>query len=147
MRSEKDLKPRVPYALTLTNIPGAFASPPLPREFDVQTASPSPLLKLGLLWRRPTEEDPPALQAAWERVFSREWRSEDRIVPHLEPQIGVTHNLRRPAQGGDGRYTSGQWAGAVTQGKWTSVIGYWVIPRVYPPNGAPFQPQRTRILS
>ncbi len=129
----------VAHALIPTNLPGAFASPAPPRDFDARTASAGSLLQQGLLWRRPTPDDPPALQAAWDRVFSRVWRPEDRIVPLLEPQIGVTHNLRSPVQGGNGAYTGSQWAGAVIQGNWTGAIGYWVIPWV----SVPGEPQGT----
>jgi hypothetical protein len=130
MANRDDVKPRILHPLIPTNVPGAFASPPLPEGFDVRTASAASLVRNGLLWRRPAPGDPPAVQAAWNRVFSRTWRPEDRIVPHLEPQIGVTHNLKKPLKRVDTSYVGGQWAGAVIQGPWTGVIGFWVIPNV-----------------
>jgi hypothetical protein len=121
---------RLPYELIPTALSGAFISPAPPDDFDPQTASPASLMRHGLLWRRPQQGDDPALRAAWERVFSRAWRAEDRIIPEFEPQVGKTHNLRGARRLADGGFTGAQWAGAVVRGKWTGAIGYWVIPAV-----------------
>ena len=42
-------RPRVPYELTPTNIPGAYVSPAIPEDFDPDAASPTALIKHGLL--------------------------------------------------------------------------------------------------
>src|ERR1700760_3755669 len=47
------VRPRVPYELTPTNIPGAYLSPAIPEDFDPDAVSPAALIKHGLLWRRP----------------------------------------------------------------------------------------------
>jgi hypothetical protein len=121
---------RVPYKLIPTALPGAFITPAPPADFDPNTASPAALIKHGFLWRRPGKGDAPVLRAAWERVFSRRWRPEDRIVPELKPQVGKTHNLRGARRLADGTNSSSVWAGSVVQGKWTGVIGFWSIPTV-----------------
>ena len=65
-------RPRVPYELTPTNIPGAYVSPAIPEDFDPDAASPTALIKHGLLWRRPAADARPAHRAVWERAFSRQ---------------------------------------------------------------------------
>ena len=126
-------RPRVPYELIPVNIPGAYISPALPDDFDPDTASSAALIKHGLLWRRPAADGNPAHRAVWEHVFSRRWRAEDRLIPRLEPQEGRTHNLRHEAErAADGSFISGQWAGSVVYGAWTSAIGMWTIPSVSP---------------
>jgi hypothetical protein len=60
---------KLPYPVTPTNLKGAYAGVAPPDDFDPNTASPSELIKNGILWRRPTAADPPALREAWHRVF------------------------------------------------------------------------------
>jgi Peptidase A4 family/PASTA domain len=134
-------RPRVPYELTPTNIPGAYLFPAIPEDFEPDAASPAALIKHGLLWRRPAAGARPAHRAVWERAFSRQWRPDDRLIPRLEPQLGRTHNLRHEAgRAADGSYTSGQWAGSVVAGTWTGAMGMWTIPSV----SASIDPQGTR---
>jgi hypothetical protein len=132
MAYQSDTKLRVPYELIPTRLPGVFISPSPPDGFDPQTASPASLIRHGLLWRRPEHGADPALRAAWERVFSRSWRAEDRIIPEFEPQIGKTHNLRGAERHADGNFTGAVWAGCVISGTWTGAIGFWTIPTVSP---------------
>ncbi len=122
----------LPYAVTPTNIPGAVASVGAVEDFDPRMASTTALIDHGLLWRRPGPGDDAALRAAWDRTFSRVWCAEDLTIPHLEPQIGRTHNLRRARRVSANGFTSQNWAGASIGGSWTSVTGHWVIPRVSP---------------
>jgi hypothetical protein len=129
----------VPYKLVPTSLAGAFITPEPPADFDPNTASPAALIKHGFLWRRPGKEDDPMLRAAWERVFSRRWRAEDRLVPELEPQVGKTHNLRSAKRLADGMITSANWAGSLVPGKWTGAIGFWAVPTVT----EPLEPQGT----
>jgi hypothetical protein len=96
-------------------------------------ASTAALINQGLLWRRPGPADDATLRAAWERTFSRVWCAQDRTVPHLEPQIGRTHNLRHAKHTTGNSFTSRNWAGASIEGTWTSVTGHWVIPMVSQP--------------
>jgi Peptidase A4 family len=131
MTAREPTDPRVPYRIVSTDLPGVFISPAPPPDFDPNTASRESLIKNGILWRRPETGDHPALRAAWERGFSRQWRAEDRLVPQFEPQIGKTHNLRDAQRQDDGTYTSPQWSGSVVQGNWIGAIGYWAIPAVF----------------
>jgi Peptidase A4 family len=124
---------KLPYPVTKTNLKGVYAGVAPPDDFDPNTASPSELIKNGILWRRPTAADPPALRAAWDKVFSRKWLAKDRVVPVLEPQLGRRHNLRKPLRKvSDTNYLGGAWSGAFADsgGPYTGCIGYWVIPTV-----------------
>jgi Peptidase A4 family len=129
---------RVPYRIIPTDLPGVFISPPPPPDFDPNTASRQSLIRNGFLWRRPEAGDDPALRAAWDRVFSRHWRAEDRVVPEFEPKTGRTHKLRNLRRTENGANLSNTWAGAVIPGTWSSVFGSWCIPKVISPTGANF---------
>lgn len=120
----------LPYEVIPTNIPGAFASVGALEDFDPRIASTAALISQGLLGHRPGPGDDPTLRAAWERTFSRVWCAQDRTIPHLEPQIGRTHNLRDAKRAAGNNFTSRNWAGASIEGTWTSVTGHWVIPTV-----------------
>jgi Peptidase A4 family len=122
----------LPYEATPTNIPGALASVGAAEDFDPRMASTAALIDHGLLWRRPGPGDDAALRAAWDRTFSRVWFAPDLTIPHLEPQIGRTHNPRQARRVSDNDFTSQNWAGVSIEGSWTSVIGHWVIPKVSP---------------
>jgi hypothetical protein len=138
------LRQQVPYELIPTNIPGVYTSPAPQESFDPETASSKVLRKHGLLWRRPTPSDDPALRQAWKEVFSHKWQLKDRFVPRLEPQFGKTHHLRKPLKKmTDGTYVDTTWAGAaISGGPWNAVCGYWNIPTL---SQGP-QPQGTMFL-
>jgi hypothetical protein len=124
---------RVPYTLVPTTLPGVFITPAAPADFDPNTASPAALIKHGFMWRRPGKGDDPVLRAAWERVFSRRWRAEDRLVPEFAPQVGKTHNLRGAKRLPDATsplITTSNWAGSAVPGNWTGAIGFWAVPTV-----------------
>jgi hypothetical protein len=129
MDTRKSRELKVPYQLILTNLSGAFTSPPS-ENFDPSSASSASRKAHGLLWRRPTEKDDPAVRAAWDRAFSHPWDAAKRIKPQLEPQIGKTHNLRDLKRVSDSNFTDPNWSGAVLSGKWTLVIGFWRVPTV-----------------
>src|SRR4051812_36111342 len=94
---EEALLRETPYQLHATNLKGAYATPAPPDTFDPRTASQSDLVEQGLMWRKPTANDPPGMRATWEKFFSRKWLPKDWIVPESHPQLGVTHNYRGPA--------------------------------------------------
>ncbi len=127
---------KIPHPLLPTNLKGAYAIPAPPEHFDLKTASKTDLLRHGVLWRKPTASDPPAVHAVWDHFVSRKWLAKDRIIPELHPQVGITHLYRGPApkRQADATYTGQVWAGAGTKtGQWTSVIGQWTIPTVSEP--------------
>jgi hypothetical protein len=132
---------RNPYPVTPTNLTGVYKNPVAPDSFDPNTASQLDLARYGLLWRKPGPGDPPEVQQAWTRFFARKWRAQDSIVPQSEPQVGVTHNLRkRPTRQTDGSYLGTVWSGAAANtGTWSNIIGYWTIPTVTKPS----EPQGT----
>src|SRR2546430_9814289 len=78
---EDAFRRKIPHALLATNLPGAFATPAPPADFNPATASAATLAKYGLLWRRPQQNEDPRVLAAWPKVFSRKWLAKDRIVP------------------------------------------------------------------
>ena len=94
------------YPLVPTNLPGVYASPEGPGHAATSlithalVAANSPLPDAG------------------------------RIVPHLEPQRGVTHNRVGAGGPADAALTSGNWAGSQIKGSWTSAVGQWVVPTV-----------------
>jgi Peptidase A4 family len=136
--SEDALGVRLPFELSPTSLEGVFTTNAPAKGFDPRTASDASLIKNGLMWRRPTVEDPLAVRALWDRVMSRDWSAAERIVPEFEVQTGKTHNLRRATKQADGSYTSYNWSGAVLPGTWAGVLGTWEIPTVSP---APERPE------
>jgi hypothetical protein len=124
---------KIPYPVMPTNLKGAYAGVAPPDDFDPNTASPSELIKNGILWRRPSATDPPALRAAWDKVFSRKWLAKDRVVPVLEPQVGRKHILTKPLRKiSDDTYSSGSWSGAYVNigGPFWGCAGMWRVPTV-----------------
>ena len=129
------LQQRLPHQLIPTNLEGAFATPAPPEEFDPNTASASELMKHGIFLRRPSQEDPPEVQAAWQKVFSKKWLPENRIVPRLETKRGVTHNRRKFIKTNAG-FSSNNWGGGSISGSWVTAVGTWAVPTVSkPPEG------------
>jgi hypothetical protein len=131
---------KVPFKVNPTSLAGAYSVPAPPDSLDLKSASSADLIKNGLLWRQPAAGDPPGVQAAWNAFLSRKWMAADRIVPVMEVQHGVTHNLRRQptlVPGSNTNYNDNAWAGAGTKtGKWTSIIGTWNVPTVSKPSEA-----------
>ena len=104
----------LPYEVTPTNVPGAFAVVAPADDFDPRTASDATLIKHGV-----------------------SWRAQDRIVPRLEPQIGRTHILRGAKRVKDTAFESDNWSGGSLAGTWDLAVGRWVVPTVSPGAGAP----------
>ncbi|WP_170133294.1 G1 family glutamic endopeptidase, partial [Arthrobacter livingstonensis] len=137
MNADQPAAPQVPYQLVPTNVPGAWVSAWPPEGFDPNVEGAAARARAGMPWRRPDASDPQGLRTAWERAFSHPWPTAGLIVPRLEPQPGVTHNVRGLKKASDGSFTSNNWAGGVVAGTWTGAIGYWHIPTVI----APAEPQ------
>jgi hypothetical protein len=134
---------KIPFRVVPTNLKGAYSVVAPPDDFDPNTASASELLKNGILWRRPTAADPPALREAWQKFFSRKWLAKDRAVPAFQPGRGRTHVLKTPPRKiTDTTYASNAWSGAATLsgGPYTGVVGMWKVPSVltppWPPSGS-----------
>lgn len=130
---EKSFLQKLPYSVTPTSVQGVYAGVPPGDDFDPNTASAAALVKAGILFRRPTASDSPALQAAWKNAFSQKWLAKNFVVPVLEPQIGRTHQLRqKPKEVSNGNYLGYAWAGAATAtgGPYTGVIANWIVPSV-----------------
>jgi Peptidase A4 family len=125
---------QLPHELIATNLEGVFHTPAPPADFNLGTASASALAKQGIFLRRPTAQDPPAVQAAWTNILGHKWGA--RIVPALHPQIGVTHQRRSVRRTANSAITSNNWAGASIRGSWTSATGTWVVPTVTKPREA-----------
>ena len=137
-RTYTGFRKQLPHELIPTNLAGAFTTPAPPEELDLNTASTASLAKHGLFLRRPTKQDAPEVVAAWEQVFAREWRVQDRIIPHLEPKIGVTHNKRKVRKT-DAGFSSNNWGGGSIKGNWVTAVGTWIVPTV----STPPEPQGT----
>jgi hypothetical protein len=132
---------KIPFTLTPTSLAGVYANPAPPDDFDPHSASQLDLARYGLLWRKPAAGGPPEIKQAWDKFFSKKWLAKNRIVPEFEPQIGVSHNLKKkPVKQSDGTYLGTVWSGAgINTGTWSNVIGYWTIPTVSKPS----EPQGT----
>ena len=137
MTDLETLRQQVPFELIPTNIPNVYTLPAPPEGIDPHTASSKILRKHGLLLRRPSPSDHPALQQAWQKIFSHKWRLDDRIFPRLQPQFGKTHHLRKPPRKMiDGSFVNITWAGAAVAGSpgdWNAIIGNWHIPTISEP--------------
>ena len=130
---EETFLKKIPFHVVPTNLEGAYSVVPPSDDFDPNTASPSELIKNGILWRRPTASDPPALQEAWNKLFSRQWLAKDRAVPVFQPQVGRTHVLKQPLRKvTDTTYVNYVWSGAATLsgGPYTGAVGMWSLPTV-----------------
>jgi hypothetical protein len=134
---EAQFRAKIPYALTKTSLKGVYLNPTPPEGFDPLTASQMELVKHGIMIRKPTAKDSPAMQQAWKDYFAKKLLAKDRIVPQFEVHLGKSHILKAPVV----RSTNGQswlsnaWAGAVTEtGSWTTCIGTWTIPTVSEPS-------------
>ena len=68
------------------------------------------------------------------RLVSREWPLDARIVPRLEPQMGVTHFLTPRHQTTEAAFTSNSWSGSTIRGTWAHAVGIWRVPTVSIPS-------------
>jgi hypothetical protein len=74
------------------------------------------------------------IAALRDKLASRDWPADARIVPHLTPQIGVTHLLTPPRKVSDAAYTSNNWAGSTIAGTWQGAVGTWRVPAISIPS-------------
>jgi hypothetical protein len=94
-----------------------YLNPTPPDDFDPLNASQMDLIKNGIMIRKPTAQDPPALQQAWNDFFAKKLLAKDRIVPQFDVHVGKNHMLKSPAiKSTDGTsWLSNAWGGAVTE--------------------------------
>lgn len=127
---------KIPYKLTPTNLKGVYAHVGPPDDFDPNTATQRELIQHGILFRKPTANDPEHVRQAWDRFFSRKWLATDRIVPEFEVHVGRFHHLKQPPKKQtETSYLGNAWAGAGGKtGNWTSIVGSWTVPTVSQPS-------------
>jgi hypothetical protein len=135
------LRRRLPFELIPTKVPNVYTLPAPPEDFDHETASDTLYRKHGLLWRRPTASDHPALREAWQKLISRKWHPKDRVVPRPQPRFGKKLPLRQPFRKvSEGVWTGNNWAGGIASGgSWNAATGYWTVPTVSQPLEPPGQ--------
>ena len=122
-----------------TNRPEVFAFPAMPGDLDPNTALTNTMIKHGLLWRRPTQEDHPAVHAAWKRAFAP-GVAKKHVVSHITPLPERIHRPSPFAGPFDALCTaSSSWSGARRRDPWPdwpgvrTVVGTWVVPTVSRP--------------
>lgn len=137
-QDEESLLEKVPFRLSPTNLKGGYAIPEPSLAGDPFVAGPDELVRSGILWPQPDENDHPSLKKVWARLYSRQqpikW-----LTPELHPQIGKTHLLRVPARKvTDTSFVGNAWSGVGIRGggPWTRVFGMWQIPAVTKPAAA-----------
>lgn len=96
------------------NLKGAFTSPAIPPDYNLDATSPTDLTRFGLP-PMPTGL-PPDRAAEWKRTFAPDRLAAGRIVPELVVQKGRTHLLRgvRKAPGVSENILS-NWAGGIVR--------------------------------
>jgi hypothetical protein len=138
---EKGFQKQLPHGAVPTNLRGVHALPPLPDDFDPNTATPAALIRNGILWKRPAEDDHPALVKAWRDAFSRRW---DRIIPWMEVGHGKGPSVTERTPQIVDSISVGAWSGIVCHnpfsdiGKTVTVNAQWVVPAVRPLANSPF---------
>ena len=119
------------YKLADTNLPGVTAIR-WSREAVDAPLSHSEAIASELLG--PLDHANIRVAALRRRLLSREWPDDARIVPHLVPQVGVTHQLTPPKRVADTAFTSNNWAGSTISGTWAHAVGIWRVPSVSVPS-------------
>lgn len=133
-----DFRKAISTQLIATNVPGAYAYPPVPADVNLEQASEDVLREHGLLWALPNKGDTLHDVAARKRLLISNYLSTKRIIPHLVVQHGKTHVLKeKPHKVGNTSYTGTQWAGPVLMAtapvSWKDASGTWNIPAVGQP--------------
>jgi Peptidase A4 family len=136
MTDFETLRRQLPFELIPTKVPNVYTLPAPPEDFEFETAGTKLHRKYGLLWRRPTASDHPALREAWQKLISRKWHPKDRIVPRPQPRFEKKLPPRKPFRKvAEGVWTGNNWAGGIATGSsWNSVSGYWTVPTVSQPS-------------
>jgi hypothetical protein len=129
----KAVRSRPPFELRPTNIKGVHSFVPPKNSFDHRTVSDATLLKHGVLVRRPDPNVNPGLFQIWRKALEEIWTEQNFVLPALEPQFGVTHQVRGLHQSDMG-YRSFNWAGCVLRGSWDGAMGVWQVPTISKPS-------------
>jgi len=109
------------YGMLPTEIEGVYIVSTYPGDFDPLSVGDGELVGHGF---------PPALEAARKGVGPVRNRI---IIPDMEVQVGVTHNVRKLERVTDTDYLSNNWAGSVVRGNFVGAQGEWFIPTVSKP--------------
>jgi hypothetical protein len=139
---EKSIKHRIPSKAKKTNIAGAFTIARPSKELNIKAAGLRTLLRYGLFVKRPPPGADPKLIVDWNKTINEILQAQNFVDPYLEPQLGVTHQLKNLKQTDSG-YTSLNWSGAALVGNWSGVVGRWTIPTVSKPPAGPPGPDGT----
>ena len=86
---------KFPYKLILTNLAGVETSGALLLRNSIPEPQTPKSSRYGLFLRRPSEGTDFRRSLPHGKRLSRGRLPQDRIVPQLVPQLGVTHRLRR----------------------------------------------------
>lgn len=130
--SHEEFLASLPYEATTTNLQGVYSNPELPSNFDSHAATQHDLTHHGLMFRKPTTDQPHKL---FTKLLSEKYRA---VVPVSVPHLGVTHNYKGKARATKTANTT-NWLGHVWAGAgqntqtYTGVIGTWTIPTVSVP--------------
>ena len=117
--------------LAETNLRGVTAIQWLPQAGD-KPLSHAEAIANDLLGPLPSSDQ--RVAALRQHLIVQNWPDDARIVPHLVPQPGVTHE-RRPAGGAENTSISSQnWAGSTVAGTWAHAVGVWRVPTVSRPS-------------
>jgi Peptidase A4 family len=119
--------------LAETNLRGVTAIQWLPQAGD-KPLSHAEAIANDLLGPLPSSDQ--RVAALRQHLIVQNWPDDARIVPHLVPQPGVTHE-RRPAGAGGAENTSissQNWAGSTVAGTWAHAVGVWRVPTVSRPS-------------
>ncbi|MDR6496734.1 hypothetical protein J2797_006661, partial [Paraburkholderia terricola] len=122
------------HKLADTNLAGATAIR-WSREAADKPQSHSEALADELLG--PLDRSNMRVAALRQRLLRKQWPDGARIVPHLVPQIGVTHQLTPPQRVADTAFTSNNWSGSTISGTWAHAVGIWRVPSVSVPSTPP----------
>jgi hypothetical protein len=82
----------------------------------------------------PLDRSDARVAALRQRLLRKQWPDGARIVPHLVPRIGVTHQLTPSRRVADAAFTSDNWAGSTIKGTWAHAVGTWLVPSVSIPS-------------
>jgi hypothetical protein len=129
---EAKFRRALPFNVVPTAIPGVYDIPQPPPGFDPHTATAGECRRAGIFWRRSVANRNPITRALWESATARRYTFTNEGAG---PSPNVVLPRRRPRLPNEADTT---WAGPIlATGKWTGVIGSWVVPTLSKPSQPP----------